>query len=62
MPIETKCRACGKELRFIRTPAGKSMPVDADTCTDDDAIWDPAKHVSHFITCTQPDRFRKPSK
>ena len=24
------CRGCGKEIAFIRTTAGKSMPVDTD--------------------------------
>ena len=24
------CRGCGKEIAFIKTKAGKSMPVDAD--------------------------------
>ena len=24
------CRGCGKDIAFIRTKAGKSMPVDAD--------------------------------
>jgi hypothetical protein len=59
MPLETTCKACGKALRFIDTAAGKSMPVDADTCSDDDGIFDPKRHVSHFVTCTDPDRFRK---
>jgi hypothetical protein len=56
---QSKCRACGKELKFIQTAKGKSMPVDAETCSDDDAIWDPAKHVSHFVTCPSADVFRK---
>ena len=25
-----KCRGCGAEIDFIRTPAGKSMPVDPE--------------------------------
>ena len=26
----TKCRGCGKEIAFIKTKAGKSMPVDPE--------------------------------
>jgi len=26
----SQCRACGKEILFIRTVAGKSMPCDAE--------------------------------
>lgn len=25
----TRCKKCGKEIRFIRTTAGKSMPCDS---------------------------------
>lgn len=25
------CKACGEEIRFIQTPAGKYLPVDADS-------------------------------
>ncbi len=60
MPVETTCRACGKALKFIKTPKGNSMPVDAETCSDDDGVFDSTKHVSHFVTCPSADRFRKP--
>ena len=26
----TQCRGCGKDIAFIRTKAGKSMPVDPE--------------------------------
>jgi hypothetical protein len=25
------CKACGEEILFLRTPAGKFLPVDADS-------------------------------
>lgn len=42
------CRACGVAITFEETKNGKLMPVDADG-------------TSHFATCPQADRFRKPA-
>lgn len=42
------CRACGASIRFESTASGKLMPVDADG-------------TSHFATCPQAERFRKPA-
>lgn len=42
------CRACGKSIEFVETNSGKLMPVDEDG-------------ASHFATCPQADRFRKPA-
>ncbi len=80
------CRACGAEIMFIKTTAGKTTPVDAkavfyipdpkgknlyvlpDGTTE--RGWtvpvqgDAAKigYVSHFATCPEADKFRKPRK
>ena len=27
----TPCKACGEPMRFLRTPAGKFLPVDAES-------------------------------
>lgn len=43
------CRACGTPLWFIRTRAGKLLPMCADG-------------VSHFANCPNADQFRRPPK
>ena len=87
----TNCRACGAEIGFIKTQAGKTMPVDAKSkwiATDPEGIPfvladgsvvkakemacdDYAEatkagyqigYVSHFATCPEADKFRKPRK
>lgn len=46
--MSARCRACRAEISFAPTSTGKLMPVDADG-------------TSHFATCPQADRFRKPA-
>lgn len=43
-----QCQACAAEIEFILTAHGKHMPIDADG-------------TSHFATCPQAERFRKPA-
>lgn len=55
------CRSCGKLIRWVRTPAGKAMPIDATTTT----VWTldgkPLNgHLSHFATCPNAASHRKP--
>jgi len=40
------CKGCGEFIKWIRTKAGKNMPVNADG-------------TSHFATCTKASDFRK---
>ena len=40
------CRVCGQQIWFIKTKAGKMMPVTRDG-------------ESHFSNCPNADRFRK---
>jgi len=42
----SKCRSCGAEVWWIRTFAGKMMPVNRDG-------------TSHFSTCPQAAKWRK---
>lgn len=68
-----RCPACKKEIVFTLTKNGANMPVDASSLTDEDISWllnrpkviqnellnyRPGEHVSHWGTCTDPDRFR----
>ena len=43
------CEACGKMLYFVRTAAGKPMPVEADG-------------TPHWGNCTDAERFKKGRK
>jgi len=64
----TRCKACGKEITFLRTRNGKLMPVDweslngkekDDLVNDNVRLFDLTKHKSHFSTCPEADKFRK---
>lgn len=61
-PFEVPCRSCGKPVVWFRTKAGKRMPVDAETTkpTDAEHQLDLGRHVSHFSTCPEADKWRKP--
>ena len=41
-----KCRECGKEIRWIKTTAGKAMPVDPEPVT----YWAVAGGASRIVT------------
>lgn len=53
------CRSCGEDIVFLQTVNGKRIPVNADTVNPGDTVFEYGRHVSHFTTCDQPDRFRK---
>ncbi len=66
----TKCRECDAEISFVRTRRDKQMPVNAESLTEEDVEvlsrvggvvdYRHDDHESHFATCSDPDRFRKP--
>ena len=79
------CRACGSMIGFIKTVAGKTMPVDEKSMyvvpskegtpfvlADGSVISGLAAskdepgavigYISHFATCPEADKFRKPRK
>lgn len=56
-----KCRSCGEQIIFLKTASGKNIPVDAETVTEGDDLFEPKSgHVSHFATCSDPGAHRKP--
>lgn len=70
MSSTTQCRGCGASIRWVVTPAGKPMPVDARETTivvveelnarGDRVVGAPVRgHVPHHITCPKADQFRK---
>lgn len=56
------CKSCGAEIVWLKTAIGKSMPVDVDTVTNGEKTFNHGKHVSHFATCPQANKHRKPKK
>jgi hypothetical protein len=54
------CRECGADIVFLRTASGKTMPVNAESVEPDDVDYEHGRHVTHWSTCTNPERFRRP--
>jgi hypothetical protein len=55
-----RCRSCNARIIWFETAAGRRMPVDADTVEAEDVELDLQRHVSHFATCPDANRHRKP--
>lgn len=53
------CRSCGAAVVWFKTDAGKNMPVDAATVLPEDLVLELPRHVSHFATCPDADKFRR---
>ena len=54
------CHSCHARIIFFDTKRGRVMPVDADTVLADDTRLDLSHMVSHFATCPNSERHRKP--
>ena len=73
MMTPTICKACGKEIYFLKTSKGNMMPVNAESISQDDkdfmnsnlyregdVLFDPKKgHISHFVDCPEAKKFRR---
>jgi hypothetical protein len=46
----SKCRGCGQEIHWAKTINDKFIPIDPDFKT------------SHFATCPQANKFKKPKQ
>lgn len=53
---DQKCRA---SIVYLPTVTGGNMPCDSDSVGPADKIYDKRRHVSHFKTCRNPNRFSK---
>ena len=58
----TRCASCRAQIIWFKTPAGQSMPVDALTVEVGDTVLDLKRHESHFASCPNADKHRKPRK
>jgi hypothetical protein len=54
-----ECKSCGKQIVFIATRKGSTMPIDATTYEIGDEYFDKEKHVSHFATCPNAAKHRR---
>ena len=63
-------KACGKEICFLKTSKGNTMPVNAESISQDDKdfinsnlgdiLFNPKKgHISHFVDCPEAKKFRR---
>jgi hypothetical protein len=58
--MTSRCKSCGEEIIWMKTDAGKNIPVDAETVADTGAtIFDPEQMISHFATCKDANTWRK---
>ena len=82
----TSCRACGADIVFIKSFAGKTIPCNAEPISYVEKAGGDLKivtpngevisgsipdnpqkatgigYISHFATCPEADKFRKPRK
>lgn len=65
----TYCSACDAAIAFLKTKSGKPMPVDIETVNEqekqklvngEDVPFEFGRHISHFATCPEAKKFRKP--
>ena len=55
-----RCRACFREIVFLKTVKGKWMPVNAETAQPEETIYSKEKgHISHFVDCPKAKEFKK---
>lgn len=70
------CRSCGARITWLRTMAGKAVPVDEDPVPDGNIVvlgdsdtcqmlkkgeeTTKPRYISHFATCPQAREWRKP--
>lgn len=61
-PLATNCSSCGAAIVWFKTLAGKRMPVDEASTLPTDAQHqlDLKRHKSHFATCKDAEKWRKP--
>lgn len=53
------CKACDAPIQFVKTASDGLIPVNAETYTAGENLFNPVKHVSHFATCPAAEEFRK---
>jgi hypothetical protein len=54
-----QCKACGKEIVYLWTNHGKAILVDKDSVGSIERYFDPERHLSHFRTCPEVNKFKE---
>ncbi len=65
-----RCRepGCNKEIIWTKTANGSWMPIDYNSVSDEEIMllaqgitlnYNPAIHINHWGTCTNPNHFKK---
>jgi hypothetical protein len=57
-----ECRAvkCRKPITFLKTAAGRQIPVDVDIkLNEHDELYEHGRHTPHHSTCLDVGTFRK---
>lgn len=62
--LPDRCRSCGTPLKWIKTPAGKNMPVNITSREERIAMVGgvgvvSTTYVCHFVTCPDAGKFRR---
>lgn len=56
----SKCKGCGAEIVWIKTPAGKAMPCDPNKVTIvTERGATVTGYIPHWATCTAAKSFKK---
>jgi hypothetical protein len=59
----TRCRSCQAPVVWLETNTGERIPVDAETVTEGDELFEPRSgHGSHFATYPDGAKWRKRGK
>ena len=54
------CGSCKAEIIWMRTTTGRPMPVNVESANEGDEVYEHGRHVSHFATCPDHEKWRKP--
>lgn len=54
------CNSCSAAIIWLVTSTGRKMPTNPEGVTAQDWYFDPKRHVSHFATCPNANKHRKP--
>ncbi|MFA5405617.1 MAG: hypothetical protein WC358_11855, partial [Ignavibacteria bacterium] len=52
------CKWCDAEIKWLKTRAGKNMPINYETYTGE-LEYDHTKHTSHFATCPKAKQVKE---
>jgi len=65
----SNCKECEKEILWAETSEGKFMPLDVNSekhiygfQVNGRIVNSPGLYVSHFLTCSKPNKFSGKSK